>query len=477
MTMYINITFGTSSAVPKAVEYDRCMIVGDGAPSSLDDSKIYELAPDSWQTTLEEDGFALGDQFYDSIGIFFAAAPSPQRVWGYAYLSGAQTTYEEVPLEFVSEEMWEIPLKPPSGFYNDVERVNFYCCEGGTGSTYNYADGSIGCPFEIEEDAAGNWTGRLEFTDGLSGAACGIIDPVTTDCKVTCDFVIGSQGGIGQMIADYQINMVSLALENDADIKNYTDNIFGSQLNDIVTMTSAISGKNCLWFYTLPGDADPEDTIEGTTTVWKDFKNLVGAREDIALLSFKPSTLNHDGAAGYMAMTVISPPHKQMSFAQPHFGVEKKVDPISESKWNTGQIASFMQRTNLAGEPFLITFGFTLGSGDTSRIEGTRCKFIIAQTLRNGLWGLLAKRDTLMSYNGIQKVKAVIESIFKGLIDKNIVDKLVSISIPIESDLLDNTVAGQTARAQQAIPAVEIEYYWYTSLEKISITRVENTAI
>ena len=135
-----------------------------------------------------------------------------------------------------------------------------------------------------------------------------------------------------------------------------------------------------------------------------------------------------------------------------------------------------MKITNLAGDPYLITYGFTFGSGDSSRIEGVRCQVITAQTLINNLWGLLAKRETLMSVEGCDKVENVIRGTFKSLKDKRIVDGLNSVYIPIREDLQNNTAAGLLARQQQEIPVVEIEYLWYTNLEKISITRIENAA-
>ena len=287
---------------------------------------------------------------------------------------------------------------------------------------------------------------------------------------------MGTRGSVSEVIEEYGINLVSLALENTSALKNYTDSIFGSQLNDIMTMRTAIAGKKCIWFYALPGDADPDDTIEDTTNTWAEFKSLVGSREDIAVLKAIPSTLNDDMASGYMAMTVISPPHQQMTFAEPHFGILEQEGKISRSKWKDGQIACIMQRTNLAGDPYLITYGFTFGSGDTSKIEGTRCQYIIAQTLINNLWGLLVKRETLVSVEGCDKVEAVIRGTFKGLKDKRIVDGLKSVYIPIKADLQKNTAAGILARQQQEVPVAEIEYLWYTSLEKITITRAANVA-
>jgi len=97
MTDYLSIIFGTQSAAPKAVEYDRCMIIGDATSSTLSESKVYELAPDDWQTQLINDGFALGDQLYDSVSLFFGISPSPQRCWAYAHISGAEVCYTDIP--------------------------------------------------------------------------------------------------------------------------------------------------------------------------------------------------------------------------------------------------------------------------------------------------------------------------------------------------------------------------------------------
>jgi len=52
----------------------------------------------------------------------------------------------------------------------------------------------------------------------------------------------------------------------------------------------------------------------------------------------------------------------------------------------------------------------------------------------------------------------------------------VDVRIPIENDLLNNTAAGILARQQQRVPAVEIDYLWYTSVEHIMITQVDNVA-
>ena len=76
----------------------------------------------------------------------------------------------------------------------------------------------------------------------------------------------------------------------------------------------------------------------------------------------------------------------------------------------------------------------------------------------------------------VNTVKAVIEGTFKTLIDQGIIDGLKSVNIPIQQDFLNNTAAGRVARAQRMIPAATIEYYWYTTIEKIIITKVTNEA-
>lgn len=480
MGEYLTIYFGISTAGPKAVEWDKAMVVGDGS-GALGSSKVYELTPDDWATQLTDDGFTSSDTLYKSIAVFFSASPAPQRLWAYAHVSGATTDYDDVPLEYISGNTWEIPIKPPSGFGpggTGIEQVKFYHCGANIVGTeqINTANGDTGIGFTIEVDGAGNWTGQLTFDDGLSGIN-GIIKPLTSDCKITVDFSAGTETGLSEALTDYNINMVSMALDNTSVIEQYTDNIFGSQLDDMMTMLNSIAGKNIMFYYALPGGAQPETTIDGTGNKWKELKSLMGAREDVVAFKAIPSALEHDPATGYMAMTSISHPHKQMTFAEPHFGIQEKEPAINRGKWKLGQIACIMKRTELSGDPYLVTYGFTFGSGDAARINGVRCRYILAQTLINNLWALLAKRDTLMSVEGIQKIKDQIEATFNILISQRIIDGLVSINIPIESDLKGNTPAGRIARAQRTVPTVEIEYLWYTSVEKIIITRAENVAL
>lgn len=479
MGEYLTIYFGSSTAGPKAVEWDNSMVVGDGS-ATLSLSKVYELTPDDWATQLTDDGFTSSDILYTSIATFFAASPAPQKLWAYAHVSGDEVDYSDVPLEYVQENTWQIPIKPPSGFApgaTGIEQVKFYHCGENIVETgqINTANGATGIGFTVEKDGAGDWTGQLTFDDGLSGIN-GVVKPLTTVCNITVDFTAGTKASLSTAITDYNINMISLALENDSVIEQYTDNIFGSQLDDIMTMLNAIAGKNVIFFYALPGGAQPETTIIGTSNKWKELKSLIGARNDVAAFKAIPSALGHNPAVGYMAMTSISHPHKQMTFAEPHFGIQEQEPIINRGKWKLAQIACLMKRTELSGDPYLTTYGFTFGSGDVARIDGIRCRNIIAQSLINNLWALLAKRDTLMSYGGMQKIRSAIRGTFKILIDQRIVDGLVSINIPIEEDLLNNTAAGRLARTQLLVPAVEIEYLWYTGVEKIIITRAENVA-
>ena len=136
-----------------------------------------------------------------------------------------------------------------------------------------------------------------------------------------------------------------------------------------------------------------------------------------------------------------------------------------------------MKRTELSGDPFLVTYGFTFGSGDVDRIEGTRCQYIIAKTLNNNLWALLARRDTLVSVDGCEAVRNTIIATFRLLKMQGIVDGLVDIRIPIQAELAKNTELGRLARLQHRCPAIEIDYLWETSLEHIEITKAQNVGV
>ena len=86
MGEFITIFFGPSAAAPAAVEYDKSMIVGDGS-SHLSSSKLYALTSDTWDSTLEDDGFSDSDQLYNSVADFFGASPTPEQVYAYAYVA------------------------------------------------------------------------------------------------------------------------------------------------------------------------------------------------------------------------------------------------------------------------------------------------------------------------------------------------------------------------------------------------------
>jgi len=189
-----------------------------------------------------------------------------------------------------------------------------------------------------------------------------------------------------------------------------------------------------------------------------------------------PGSLNHDMAAGTMGGCAGTHPHTTMTFWVPHMGIQQEESKINRNYWNNGQVLSVMKRRELSGEPYLVTHGFTLGVGYSSRINYVRCKYIVSQNLINGLWALLASRKVKMSYNGMQLVKAKIAGIFKTLTDQGIVDGLAYVKIPVEIDLKNNTAAGRAARAAREIPSIEIGFYWYSSLEKITITGIRNEA-
>jgi hypothetical protein len=475
MEDYLTIYFGSSTAGAKAVEYDNAMVVGNG-DGVLAESKTYELSSDNWQSQLEADGFSSSDTLYNSVSTYFKAVPTPQRLFAFAYVSGEEVEHTEVPLKYVGGNTWEIPIKPPIGFGpggTGIEQVEFYQDDT---PQINTADGGTGIGFTVETGPDGNWTGQLTFDDGLSGINS-VVNPLTTDSYITVDFTANNSTDLSTAVEENNIKLISLALENSETITQYSDNIFGSQLEDITTILNATSGKNVKFFYALPGNANPETLINGTSSKWKELKSLIGSNPHFCPVKLFPSSLGDDMASGYMAMTVISHPHQQMTFAEIYMGLAKAEPPVNAGKWARANIACAMQRTELQGDPYLITYGFTFGSGVNERIEGIRCRDILAETLYNNLWALLAKRDTLTSYDGVQKVKSQIRGTFKNLIDQKIVDGLVSIRASIEDDFLNNTDAGKLARSQRLIPGVEIEYLLYNSVEHIIITRAENVAV
>ena len=128
MGEFITIFFGPSAAAPAAVDYDKSMIVGDGS-SHLGSSKLYLLTKDGWDATLEDDAFTNSDQLYKSVADFFAASPSPEQVYAYAYVADGDVEWQNVPLTPIDDTIWEIPSKPPKGFYpggTGHKMVRFY---------------------------------------------------------------------------------------------------------------------------------------------------------------------------------------------------------------------------------------------------------------------------------------------------------------------------------------------------------------
>ena len=482
MGEFITIIFGTAAPAPGAVPFDNSLIIGDGS-AHLAESKMYALTSTLWQSVLEADGFSSSDQLYNSVADFFSASPTPQDCFAYAYVTGSEIEHLDVPLVKVTGTVWETIIKPPEGFGpggTGVEQVKFYECEGGTGYEINKADGSVGLAFTVVKDGLGNWTGELEFGNGLTGqSGITLEDDLFATCKITVDFTAGTKGGIGQAIAEYKINMCCLALENDETKKNHSDNVFGTgQVDDLMTMLNAISGKNCIFFYALPGDANPEDSITGATNLWGELRSLVGQREDFVGFKTKPSSLNDDMAAGFMGMTSATHPHITMCFAPPHMGIKEQEPIINQIKWKDAKINYIRKAVELSGEPYQVLRGFTFGTDvNSERINAVRCKYIIVQTLRNGLYSLLSSRTVRLSYNGMQRVKAQIEAIFATLKDQGIVDGLVYVKIPVEQDFLANNAAGKLARQKREIPAIEIGYLWETSLEELNITALVNEAV
>lgn len=488
MGKYVTIYFGTGTPTAKAVEYDNAMLVVDGDESDdITESKVIEITE---AEALVDEGFATSTRAYKSAATFFAASPTPSKLFVYVYVSEGGVDYEDYRLEKVTDTKWETPLKPPTGFApsgSGDEKVYFYGCDEETEYTTNYADGSVGIPFTVYEDEQSNWTGQLRFPSGLSGSE-GITTEanLTADCKITCDFTIGSIGGIGEAIDDYNINMIALAMDNSATKEQYESDdspLSQSQVNVIMDIKNAIAGKECIFFFALPGNADPTTTIDGTTsTKWHQLRNsLVGAREDVVAFKFKPTAGIDEGetddmAAGYMGMTIASHPHTTMTFAQPHMGIEEPEPKINVNKWDDGKIGSIFQNRNLSGDPYLVSYGYTFGSGDANRINMVRCRYILSQSLRNALHALLATREELVNLAGCDAVEAAIRGVFSNLISQGIVDGLENIEIPLREELRDNTAAAQQAVANNRIPAVHISYQLFKSIEEITIASMDNTA-
>ncbi len=485
MGEFITILFGESAVAPAAVEYDKSMIVGDGS-AQLAASKFYSVTNTDWQTQMEDDGFSDSEQIYKSVADFFSASPSPENLFVYAYVAGSDVDYSDIMLTKIDDTTWEIPSKPPEGWgpsATGIARVRFYGCPKGTGFQWNYQDGSTGLGFTIGEDSQSNWNGQLTFPNGLTGTSGALITEANlgTNCKITADFTINpDKGGVGEKIAEYDVNMISLALANTQTLKDYSTNIFGTgQVNDLDTMMSAIAGKQCIFFYAMPGDANPEDVISGGGGVlWGSLKSIVGQRQDFVNFKSKPSVTGDDMASGLMGMTSAAHPHTTMGFARPHMAIYEAEANLNQGKWRDAQTNYIIQKRFLAGAPFMIVRGFTFGTDvNSDRINAVRCKYIILRTLRNGLWSLLSSRTVRMSYKGIVKVEEQIKGIFAGLVADDIVDSFAYVRIPLKEDFLARNAASRAASALSQISGIRIGYYWNRSLEEIVVTALINEAV
>ena len=485
MGEFITILFGESAVAPAAVEYDKSMVVGDGS-AQLASSKLYAVTNIDWQTVLQEDGFSDSEQIYKSVADFFSASPTPENLFVYAYVAGIDTDYTDVMLAKIDDTTWEIPSKPPEGWApssTGIARVRFYNCPAVTGYQWNYQDGSTGQGFTEVKNSQDDWNGQLRFPNGLSGLSG---DPVTeanlgTNCKITADFTINpDKGGVGEKIAEYDINMVSLALENSQSAKNYSTNVFGtSQVNDLDTMMSAIAGKQCIFFYALPGDVDPADLVSGGGGVdWGTLKSIVGQREDFSPIKAKPSTTQDDMSSGLMGMTSATHPHTTMGFSRPHMAIYEQEPTLNQGKWRDAQTNYIIQKRFLSGAPFMIVRGFTFGTDvNSDRINAVRCKYIILRSLRNGIWSLLASQSVRMSYKGIVKTEEHIKGIMAGLVGDDIIDSVAYVRIPLKTDFLANNAAAKAAAALSQISGIRIGYYWNRSLEEIVVTALINEAV
>ncbi len=480
MGEFITIFFGPSAAAPAAVEYDKSMIVGDGS-AHLSSSKLYLLTQTTWETQLEDDAFTDSDQLYKSVADFFAASPSPEEVYAYAYVTGANVEYTNVPLTPVDDTIWEIPQKPPAGFGpggTGLERVRFY--HPGTGFQWNYSAGATGLAFTVYTDSQGNWTGQLAFPNGLTGQSGAAVIPPEANDKITVDFTMGTKGGVGQQIADYGINMVSLALANTPSIADYATNVFGTgQVDDLDTMMSSIAGKQCIFIYAIPGNAGPDDAIsEGGGVKWGSLKSIVGQREDFVAIKAKPSVTGDDMASGLLGICSSTHPHTGIGFARPHMAIQEKEPIINAAIWREAQTNYIIQRNELAGKPFMVVRGFTFGTDvNSDRINAVRCKYIILQTLRNGLWSLLSSQTVRMSYKGMVKIERKIAAIFAQLVADDIVDKFVYVRIPLKANFLAGDAVAKAANASKVVSGIKIGYEWNSSLEEITISALINEAI
>jgi len=477
MGEYLTIIWDAETPAAAQVPWDNSLLVVHGSEASLTASEVIACTADDWSAQLTSKGFSETDQGYLSVSNFFAASPTPGgTLYVLALVSGTVDIYQDTLMRKVTDYIYETPLKPPLGFYG-AQRVKYFPDADLTGYWYNNADGSVGMGFTVESDEQGNWTGRLNFLNGLSGVT--IDKPPKSGGKILISFRIGkATADVSEALEDYGINLMAASYPNTRTKTNYTagDCYYGSQSADLSRFTNAIAGKNCGFFWNWPGNAQVGTSGVGFSVNWENLKQFVGQREDVSVIRIKPSSSNHDMSAGIMGMTAATHPHKTMTFALPHMGIQEPSSLIDQTYLNNGQIISAMQRRELSGNPFLLTYGFTFGTGYSSRINYVRCKYIISANLKNGLWELFVSRAVRMSYGGMQLVRNKIAGIFKTLRDQGIHDGLAYIRIPIENDLKDNTAAGIAARAARTIPSIEIGFYWYSSLEKIIITGIRNEA-
>lgn len=483
MGEYLQIIWDAETPSAKAVKWDNAMIIGKPGSSGITESTILSMDADDWQTILSNAGFANTDQTYLSVSDFFAADPIPGSDLIVAvYASGAEINYENTPLKKVTSYIWETPIKPPSGWVG-TEQVKYFPNADESGNYINKADGSVGMPFVIEKDFSDNWTGRLNFSSGLSGAEIDI--PPRMGCKITASFTVNpGVSPISDALKNFDINLLALSLPNTANKTDYenADCIFGSQLLDLATVTNMIAGSDAIFFWAFPGNSKPTGVIAGTSPAikWGDLRSFIGQKEEFAPLKARPAqndaSLNDDMACGYIGMVAGRHPHEPLTFAIPHMAILEESDGIDRSFWKEGHVATIMKWRQLSGNPYLITYGFTFGVGYASRINYVRCKNIISKTLYNGLYALLASNKVKMSYAGMQIFKDKVRSIFKTLEDQRIVDGFAYVKVPIEVDLKNNTAAGKAARAAMEIPSCEAGFYWFSHLERIVITSIKNEA-
>lgn len=476
MGEYLTIIWESEAPSAVSVEWDKAMLIVKGSEASLTETEVIAVENSTWASQLADKGFSQSSQAYKSTSQFFAASPTPGgTLYVLALVSGTVDSYTDTPLLKVSSNIYETPIKPPLGFIG-TEQVKYFPDATKTGYFINKADGTAGVGFTVVNDGFSKWTGRLNFLSGLSGFA--IDNPPLTGSKVTANFKVGSSTAeVAETIEQYGISLMAAAYPNSKTKTNYgTDCYYGSMLEDLSRFTNAIAGQDCNFLWSMPGGALPTAVATGLGGNWGDIKGIVGIREDVSIINLIPSALNHDMAAGIMGMLAGEHPHKTLTFKPIHMGLDRPADNIERSYWKEAQVISSMQKRQLDGSPNLVTYGFTLGTGYSSRINYVRCKYIVAKNLVNGLWALLASRKVVMSYAGMQLVKSKIEGIFKTLISQGIIDGLAYVNIPIEQDLKNNTAAGSAARLAREIPSIEIGFYWFSSLEKITITGIRNEA-